>query len=134
MPQYAKHQSRTSRGTVKAVKAMVGSIQRAAPAAAQRLRVVVLGDQTFHCTITAGLRRQGFAVSSRRAQTAKRFIARLDVSLDLILVDHDCTGARAIPVLQLLAERNLDVPLFLIGDRLEADVIASMRDGASDFL
>jgi len=112
---------------------MVSNIKEAAaPAASERLRVLVFGDRTFRSTITAGLRRQGLAATSRRTQTRKGFVTGLRVPTDLILVDHDCPGA--LPVMPLLADPALDVPVILIGDRLEPDVITWMRHGASDFI
>lgn len=100
------------------------------------LRVLIAEDNAADAElIVRELRRAGFDPQWERVDTEADYRARLDPSLDLILSDFHMpqfTGSRA---LELLKDRELDLPLIIVSGTIGEDLAVSvMKEGASDYL
>jgi PAS domain S-box-containing protein len=90
------------------------------------------------------LKRAGFAVTYRRAETEQDYLETLDrrvngpvhaSSIDLILADYSLPRFGAVRALQLLKDRALDIPLIVVtGTVSEEVVVECIKLGAADYL
>jgi len=90
------------------------------------------------------LKRAGFAVTYRRAETEQDYLATLDHkvsgglylgSVDLILADYSLPRFGAVRALQLLQQRGMDIPLIVVtGTVSEEIVVECIKLGAADYL
>ncbi len=54
---------------------------------------------------------------------------------DLVIAEHDAPVFGAVQALQLLRQKNLDLPLVVVSDRVDEEAaVAALRDGAQDFV
>jgi signal transduction histidine kinase/DNA-binding response OmpR family regulator len=100
------------------------------------LRVLILEDSPTEAEVMVHhLREAGYTPDWRRVETETDYLAHLDPSLDLILVDYtlpDITGPRA---LQLLRDRGWDVPAIVVtGTVSEQVALDCLRLGANDYI
>lgn len=102
----------------------------------KELRVLVLEDDPLcaHVNILE-LRRAGFAPDWECVETLPDFAAALDRAPEVILADYDLPGFHGLQAMQLLRERQLDIPFIIISGVLsDATAAECIRQGASDCL
>src|SRR4051794_25989891 len=76
------------------------------------------------------LRQAGFVPDWRRVETEAEFVAGLQPEPDLILTDYHLPRFDALRALEVLHERQLDVPLLIVTDsRGENLALAALRHG-----
>jgi len=81
------------------------------------------------------LRKGGFSPLAARAQTEREFMQQLLAPPNVVLMDHALPGLKAARVLEVLHERDLDIPLLVIGTaKDEEDAARILRAGAEDFI
>ena len=81
------------------------------------------------------LRRAGFELDTRRAETEVDFLAALDPTLDLILADYSLPHFNGLRALDLLVERGLEIPFILISGTIGEEVaVTAIKRGATDYL
>lgn len=100
------------------------------------INVLILEDQPAWAELLLHtLRRAGFAPESQWVDTEAGYLAHLHPDLDVILADYYLPGFGALRALQLLRERDLDVPLIVVSGAIGEDVaIEALRQGAADYL
>lgn len=103
---------------------------------AQPLRVLVVEDNPHDAELLLReLRRAGFDPFWQRVETEPDYVARLDSSLDIILSDHELPQFSSIRALELLNERELGVPFFIVSGTIGEELaVESIKRGASDYL
>jgi signal transduction histidine kinase len=82
------------------------------------------------------LERGGFAVTSERVDTAEAMSKALQKQpWDLILCDHSMPRFSAPNALELLKERQLDVPFIIVSGYIEEETaVEAMKAGAQDYI
>jgi two-component system cell cycle sensor histidine kinase/response regulator CckA len=100
------------------------------------LRVLILEDRPADARLMVHeLRRAGFEIDWKRVDTETDYVANLDPALDVILADGVVPGFDASHALNLLQERELQVPLIVVtGSLSEERAVELMRLGAADYL
>ncbi len=101
-----------------------------------KLRVLILEDNPFDSELMVHeLRKVCADVEWQRVDSESSFYAALNSDIDLILSDYSLPQYDAINALQLLQEKNLDIPFIVVtgalGDERAAQCI---KLGASDYL
>jgi two-component system cell cycle sensor histidine kinase/response regulator CckA len=85
--------------------------------------------------ILRALRDGGTDCDVRVATSQDAFIAALGTGPDLILADYRMAGLGAMRALQILAERDLDIPLIVVTGVLEdAGAVETIKAGAWDYV
>src|SRR5438067_143776 len=109
---------------------------RPEPIHTSMLRVLILEDRPDDALLVAEhLRRAGLAFAWERVDTEAAFAAKLESGLDLILADYSLPQFSAPRALDMLKERDLDIPLILVsGAGGEDAAVAVMRGGAHDYV
>ncbi|MEA3142859.1 MAG: hypothetical protein QOG31_183 [Thermoplasmata archaeon] len=102
----------------------------------EKLQVLIVEDRAADAELMVReLRRAGFEVDWQRVETERELKLRLTPRLDLILADYSLPGFGALPVLSVLREARLDVPVLVVsgtlGDEKAAEVLTS---GATDYI
>jgi PAS domain S-box-containing protein len=100
------------------------------------LRVLILEDSPTDAEVMLGhLREAGYAPVWRRVETEAEFVAHLEPTLDLILIDYtlpDFNGPRA---LEILRDRGWGIPSIIVtGAVSEETALELLRLGAADYL
>jgi diguanylate cyclase (GGDEF)-like protein/PAS domain S-box-containing protein len=100
------------------------------------LRVLILEDRPDDALlVTEHLRRAGLAIEWERVDTEAEFAAKLQSGLDLILADYSLPQFNAPRALDMLKERNLDIPFIVVSGTVGEDAaVAVMRGGARDYV
>ena len=100
------------------------------------LRVLVLEDAPADADlITRALRKSGFEPVGARVDTEAAFIERLDGDLDLIISDYAMPTFSGLRALEILRDRNIDVPLIIVSGTIgEETAVEAMKLGAKDYL
>ena len=100
------------------------------------LRVLILEDRQDDAElVVVELKRAGFQPDWRRVDTAADYAAALSEPLDLILADYNLPQYTALKALQLLQERQLNIPFIVItGSTREEAAVECMQHGAADYL
>lgn len=103
---------------------------------ARRLQILLLEDNPSDAELMAReLPKAGLDADSRRVETEAEFRSALEVPPDLILADYHLPQFNALQALQILKEKNLDLPLIVVtgalGDESAAECV---KQGAADFL
>ena len=81
------------------------------------------------------LRKGGFSPLAVRVQTEREFTQQLLAPPNVVLMDHALSGLKAARVLEVLHERDLDIPLLVIGAaKDEQDAARVLGAGAEDFI
>ena len=79
------------------------------------------------------LRRAGFEPKWTRVESEKEYLEALHSGLDIILSDYDMPQFGGPRALDLLKERNLDIPFIILSGTIGEDVaVHGMNQGASD--
>ncbi len=100
------------------------------------LNVLILEDNPADAELLIReLKRSGFDPDYRRVETEAEYLAALDPMLDVILSDYSLPQFTGLQALQLLQERDLDIPFILVSGTIGEDVaVSAMRQGATDYL
>jgi PAS domain S-box-containing protein len=100
------------------------------------LHLLILEDRPSDAELTLReLRRAGFAPVWRRVETEADYLAALDPALDLILADYSMPQFDAPRALDLLRERELNIPFIIVSGTIGEEVaVAAMQRGATDYL
>lgn len=101
-----------------------------------RINVLILEDNPFDAELMVHeLQKIWTTVEWQRVDSERAYSSALGPDIDLILADYSLPQYDAINALQLLFERNLDIPLIVVtgalGDERAAQCI---KLGASDYL
>ena len=93
------------------------------------LRVLILEDRPDDALLVAEhLRHAGLAFAWERVDTEAAFAAKLDAGLDLILADYSLPQFNAPRALDMLKERDLDIPFIVVSGTVGEDAaVAVMR-------
>ena len=108
-----------------------------APSAERRLRILLLEDDTADAELQArALTAAGFDCAWERVDNERAFSASLDAgAYDVILSDYRLPSFNGLRALQILRERDLDVPFILVSGALgEEAAIESLKLGATDYV
>lgn len=100
------------------------------------LRVLIAEDNPADVELVVReLRRAGFTLELRVVDNEPEYLSHLRPDLDLVLSDFDMpqfTGTRA---LEILKERDLDLPFIIVSGTIGEEVaVAVMKQGATDYL
>lgn len=101
------------------------------------LRLLVVEDtEDDALLLLRELRRGGYAPDWLRVETADTFVQALDTMMwDLIIADYSMPQFSGLAALQLLRERDLDVPFLVVSGAMGEDVaVEVMKAGAHDYL
>lgn len=102
----------------------------------QPLQALLLEDREADAELVKReLRRAGFTGDWPRVQTEADFLARLKDGPEVILADYEMPQFSALRALELLRERELDIPLIIVSGTIGEEIaVAAMREGAVDYL
>jgi DNA-binding NtrC family response regulator len=100
------------------------------------LKVLILEDHPFDAEILVSeLEKAGFALEWQRIDTEADYLAHLTPALDLIVSDYTMPQFEAPRALQILQEKDLDIPfIVIIGTLREEMGVACLKQGAVDYL
>jgi PAS domain S-box-containing protein len=102
------------------------------------LRVLIIEDYEADAVLLERhLARAGYAVSSRRIETAEQLTQALDDPLpwDLVIADYTLPGFGARDALALIQERSADLPFIIVSGTIdEVSAVNAMRAGAHDYV
>src|ERR1043166_4128781 len=101
------------------------------------LRVLIIEDSEPDAfLLQRALQRGGFAAECERVCTADAMGAALEKHRwDLILADHSMPQFSAPEALELLKQKNLDLPFIIVSGHIEEETaVASMNAGAHDYI
>lgn len=110
--------------------------ERSAMGAGKPLRVLILEDRAADTKLVVReLQRAGFAPDWKRVDTEDDYLANLDAAIDVILADYNMPDFTAPRALELLRQRDLDVPFIIVSGSIGEDTaVAAMQQGADDYL
>src|SRR3954453_331788 len=100
----------------------MGVNHKAAPSRQLRLlRVLVVEDSPPDCQLMVhALERGGFQVKHQLVSSRKEMLAALDKhQWDLILADHSMPGFSSLEALELIKQRQLDVPFIIVSGHID---------------
>jgi PAS domain S-box-containing protein len=102
----------------------------------QPLRVLILEDNPEDAELLVRqLRRSGFEPDWRRVDTEKDYLANLDGQLDIILSDYAMPQFDGMRALELLKQRELDIPFIMVSGTIGEDIaVQAVKKGAADYL
>lgn len=81
------------------------------------------------------LQRGGYTVRWHRVDTEPDFIAQIQLAPDLIVSDYSMPEFNGLKAVELLRQRNLDIPFILVsGSAGEERAVEAMKHGATDYL
>ncbi len=101
------------------------------------LRVLLIEDSEDDAVLVLHeLRRGGFEPTSNRVDTARELNSALErQEWDLIISDHSIPGFGSLDALQLLKEKELDIPFIVVSGTIgEEMAVRAMKAGANDFV
>ncbi|MFQ5542503.1 MAG: GAF domain-containing protein, partial [Candidatus Binatia bacterium] len=100
------------------------------------LRILILEDRSSDTVLILNeLRRAGFDPDWVRVETEQDYLTYLDSAPDIILADYHLPQFDAPRALELLQERELDIPFIVVTSVLGDEVaVELMRRGAADYL
>lgn len=100
------------------------------------LRVLIVEDSPTEAEVMVRhLREAGYVPAWQRVETEPEYLAHLESSLDLILLDYTLPDMTAPRALQLLRDRGCDVPAIVVtGTVSEQTALACLRLGANDYI
>lgn len=100
------------------------------------LRVLIVEDNPADAELIARqLRRGGFDAEWKRVDTEPDYIASLGQDIDIILSDYEMPQFSGMRALELLNERNLEIPFILVSGTIgEEMAVSAMKQGAADYL
>lgn len=100
------------------------------------LRVLILEDQEIDARLVLReLQSAGFDAQWKRVQTELDYAASLSPNLDVILADFSLPQFNALRALELVKQRDLDVPFIIISGSIGEDLaVQALQMGAQDYL
>src|SRR5256885_315979 len=101
------------------------------------LRVLLIKDSADDAALLLReLRDSGFAPVSSRVETAAALSAALEQQAwDLIISDHNLPQLSAPAALDLVRQKQLDVPFLIVAGCIgEEAAVAALKQGAADYL
>ena len=101
------------------------------------LRLLLVEDSVADAIlIEREIRRGGFDVTVTRVQNATEMGSELSHNVfDLLISDHSLPGSGSEETLAVFCESGIDIPFLLVSGAIgDADAVAAMRAGASDYL
>jgi two-component system, cell cycle sensor histidine kinase and response regulator CckA len=100
------------------------------------LHVLLLEDRDFDARmVVAELRSAGFDPSYKRVETERDYLSALGPTLDVILADFSMPQFDALRALELLQERDLDIPFIIVSGSIGEDLaVRALQQGADDYL
>lgn len=103
---------------------------------ARPLHVLIVEDRLDDADLMVHtLRRAGFDPDWERVETEEAYLKALSSHPDVILADYSLPQLDGLRALQLLQERNLDIPFILVSGAIGEDAAAAcIRAGAADYL
>src|SRR5438477_2049769 len=102
----------------------------------ENIRVLMVEDELADAELMVReLRRAGFAPDWARVDTELAYLSSLDWAPDVILSDSNLPSFDGLQALEILRERDLDIPFILVSGRLGEDwAVDAMKRGAYDYL
>ncbi|HXC02130.1 MAG TPA: response regulator [Opitutaceae bacterium] len=102
----------------------------------QTLKVLVAEDNPADAELLVReLRRAGFEPDWKRVDTEKAYLEHLHDGLDLVLSDYQMPEFSGLRALELLKQRDLEVPFIIVSGTIGEDTaVAAMKQGATDYL
>jgi diguanylate cyclase (GGDEF)-like protein/PAS domain S-box-containing protein len=107
------------------------------PASPGTLRVLIVEDDPDDALLLhAHLTREGYAVHSRRIDTAEGMAAALrEETWDVVVSDHSMPRFSALAALEEVRRAQLDLPFIIVSGTIgEERAVAAMKAGASDYI
>ena len=103
---------------------------------AHRLRVLLLEDDPNDAELICHeLRRAGFDLDWRRAESREEYLSQLDAHPEVILADYSLPQFDALTALRLLRERELDTPFIIVSGVIGEEIaVSALKQGAADYL
>lgn len=100
------------------------------------LNILIVEDSPNDAELLVSeLTRAGFAPYWKRVETERRFLAELEKSPDIVLSDYSLPHFSGLRALELLRERDQDIPFILISGTVGEEVaVEAMHLGATDYL
>jgi len=100
------------------------------------LKVLMVEDnQADNEMVVRALRRAGFDPQGPRVETERAFLDNLHPELDIILSDYHMPQFSGLRALELLREKNWDIPFILISGTIGEDAaVGAIKQGATDYL
>lgn len=100
------------------------------------LRILLIEDNPADVRLILNeLRKSGWTPDVIQAQTEVEFLLNLNLAPDIILCDYNLPQFDALRALELLRERNLHVPFFVVSGSIGEEVaVEAIKHGASDYL
>lgn len=100
------------------------------------LRVLILEDRESDALLVVHeLRRAGFSPAWQRVESEEDYLTHLEPTLDIILADYSLPQFDALRALDLLREREIDIPFIIVSGNMGEDIaVRAMRGGAADYL
>ncbi len=100
------------------------------------LNVLILEDRFADARLVVhALRQAGFAPTWQQVMSEADYRAALDGKPELILADYTLPQFNALHALDILAERELDIPFIIVSGTIgEETAIAALKRGAADYL
>lgn len=104
--------------------------------AGQPLRVLLVEDSDSDADLVVDhLKRAGFEPTWVRVQNEGEFVGAVDPTVDVILADFNMPSFGAARALELLKERELEVPLIVVSGSIgEEKAVTVLHSGAADYL
>jgi len=102
----------------------------------QPVRVLIVEDSENDALLLVDfLRGGGLAPEWRRVQSRAELAAELEARWDLVLCDYTMPGFDGLQALQVVQERDPDLPLIFVSGTIgEANAVEAMRRGARDYV
>lgn len=100
------------------------------------IRVLIVEDSENDALLLVDfLRAGGLAPEWRRVQSRAELAAELEARWDLVLCDYTMPGFDGLHALQVVQERDPDLPLIFVSGTIgEANAVEAMRRGARDYV
>ncbi len=101
-----------------------------------QIRVLILEDRPEDAELILNeLSTAGLEFDWQRVETEAEYLSSLETAPDIILADYTLPQFDALRALELLRERGLDIPLFIVSGAIGEDTaVAGMRAGACDYV
>lgn len=98
--------------------------------------ILVLEDAELdYALLERHFRGTGFNAVLTRAETREQFEKELSETWDAVLSDYNVPGFGAVPALEILKKRGVDIPLIVLSGEIgEEKAVEIMRAGAEDFV
>jgi PAS domain S-box-containing protein/putative nucleotidyltransferase with HDIG domain len=101
-----------------------------------KLKVLIVEDRAADAELALHeLRRAGYDPEWARVETEPEFLAQLARGWEIVLADHKLPAFSGMRALELLREREPDLPFILVSGTIgEDNAVANMKAGANDYV